>query len=116
MTGHHADQYAEIRAVRIICDSVLKDRVLTELHALGATGFTWWEVHGEGTVTEIGTMGVLHRPNVGLSRIYFEVWCHSTVADKIVAYCQGTRFEGIGMIVGLEPLLVHKDEAAKLNK
>ena len=108
-------QYAEIRAVRIICDTVLKDGVLKQLRALGATGVTWWDAHGEGTVTEIESVAAWNRASTGLSRIYIEVWCHSSIADKIVAYCQGTRFEGIGMIVGLEPLLVHKDEAAKLH-
>ena len=115
MTSHHADQYVEIRAVRIICDSVLKDGLLKELRALGVTGVTWWAVHGEGTVTEIESVAAWNRASTGLSRIYIEVWCHSSIADKIVAYCQGTRFEGIGMIVGLEPLLVHKDETAKLH-
>jgi len=109
-------QYAEIRAVRIICDTVLKDGLLKELRALGATGVTWWAAHGEGTVTEIETVAAWNRASTGLSRIYIEVWCHASVADKIVAYCQGSRFEGIGMIVGLEALLVHKDEAAKLHK
>ena len=42
MSDQRTDQYTEIRAVRIICDSVLKDRVLTELRDLGATGLTWW--------------------------------------------------------------------------
>lgn len=94
---------------------MLKDRVLTELRDLGATGLTWWAAHGEGSVMEIETVAAWNRSSSGLSRVYLEVWCHSAVADKIVEYCQGSRFEGIGMIVGLERLLVHKDQAAKLH-
>jgi len=47
-------QFVEVQAVRIICDSVVGERVLKELNALGVPGCTWWQAHGEGTVPEVG--------------------------------------------------------------
>ena len=38
-----------VRLVTIIAEPVLKDRLLHEIHALGAHGYTISEVHGEGT-------------------------------------------------------------------
>jgi hypothetical protein len=105
------DQLVEIRSVRIICDSVLKDRVLNQLHTFGATGHTFWPAYGAGTVVETGWPEAFSHPN----RIYVEVWCRPAVAGKIVEYCRGTAFEGIGMIAGVQPLWIHADEAANLH-
>jgi hypothetical protein len=105
------DRLVEIRMVRIICDSVLKNRVLKELHTLGATGFTVWPAYGEGTVVEVGWPEAFSLPN----RIYVEVWCKPAVAAKIVEYCHGTMFEEIGMIAGVQPLWIHPDKAANLH-
>jgi hypothetical protein len=106
----------EVRAVRIICDPVLKDGVLKQLTDFGAAGFTWWEAHGKGhreTVPDVQTMSGWHRSLGGEDRIYIEVWCHPQIAERIVLYCQGSQFRGIGMIVGLGPLLIHEDESSK---
>ena len=108
MKGH----LIEVRAVRIICDSILKDRVLKELDTLGASGYTAWPAYGEGTVAEAGWPNSFTAPN----RICVEVWCRPSLAEKIVDYCQGSRFEGIGMIVGLQPLWIHEHEAANLRE
>jgi hypothetical protein len=104
-------QLVEIRAVRIICDNVLKDRVLNELNNLGATGFTVWPAYGEGTVAEPGWPSTFTAPN----RICVEVWCKQSVAERIVEYCEGSKFEGIGMIVGVQPLWIDESEAANLR-
>ena len=103
-------QLVEVRAVRVICDTILKDRVLTELNALGATGFTAWPAYGEGTVLDPGWPSAFAAPN----RIYVEVWCKRSVAERILEYCEGSKFEGIGMIAGIQPLWIHEREAANL--
>ena len=38
-----------VRLVTIIAEPVLKDRLIHEIHTLGAHGYTISEVHGEGT-------------------------------------------------------------------
>lgn len=38
-----------VRLVTIIAEPVLKDRLIHEIQALGAQGYTISEVHGEGT-------------------------------------------------------------------
>jgi hypothetical protein len=108
--------FVEARAVRIICDRALKDGVLRQVNELGATGFTWWEAHGKGhreTVPDVQTISGWPKSFGGEQRVCIEVWCRLPVAEKILAYCQGTQFRGIGMIAGLEPLLIHEDEADK---
>jgi nitrogen regulatory protein P-II len=108
--------FVEARSVRIVCDTALKEGVLRQIDELGATGFTWWAAHGKGhreTVPDVQTISGWHKGLGGENRICIEVWCSLPVAEKILAYCQGTQFNGIGMIAGLEPLLIHEDEAAK---
>jgi len=100
-------ELVELRSVCIICDSVLKDRVLKEIIKLGATGYTWWEVHGRGehdTETNIFS---------GLVRLKIEAWCSVAVAEKILAYCQASQFRELGMSAAVTTIRVHPDEAAK---
>jgi hypothetical protein len=97
----------EVQAVRIICDIVLKDDLLANLKKFGATGWTWWMAHGKGEhPTEPGLFS-------DLQRMYIEVWCSAKVAEKIFKYCNSSHFESIGMAVGVSPLLVSKEQAAK---
>jgi hypothetical protein len=97
----------EVQAVRIICDIVLKDDLLAHLKKLGATGWTWWMAHGKGEhPTEPGLFS-------DLQRMCVEVWCSAEVAEKILAYCNSSHFKSIGMAVGVSPLLVSKEQAAK---
>jgi hypothetical protein len=108
----------EVRSVRIICDPVLKDGVLKQLADFGACGFTWGEAHGKGhreTVPNVQTMAGWNRSFGGESRVYIEVWCHPEIAQKIISYCHGSHFRGIGMIVGLEVLMIHEDECRKFS-
>ena len=103
-------QFSEVRAVRIMCDGVLKNRILDQLIKFGANGYTWWQAHGKGqheTIADVYT---------GLDRIYIEVWCDADVAENIVAYCQGSQFRGVGMTCGMEALQIHQDEAAKFKR
>jgi nitrogen regulatory protein PII len=114
-----AVKLVEVRAVRIICDPVLKDGVLKQLADFGAAGFTWWDAHGKGhpeTVPDVQTISGFHQSFGAENRVCIEAWCNLEVADMIVAYSQGSQFRGIGMIVGISPLLIHEDEAAKFAK
>jgi nitrogen regulatory protein PII len=111
-----AVKLVEFRAVRMICDPALKDSVLKQLTDFGAAGFTWWDAHGKGhpeTVPDVQTISGWHQSLGAENRVYIEVWCNSQVAEMIVEHCQGSQFRGIGMIVGVAPLLIHEDEAAK---
>jgi hypothetical protein len=100
----------EVRAVRIICDAILKDGLLTHLHQLGATGWTWWLAHGKGEhPTDAGFFNEIRQ-------MYVEVWCHTEVAEKIIDYCTSTHFTDIGMSVGVSPLFVSAKQAAALTK
>ncbi len=100
----------EVQAVRIICDSILKDGLLKHLGELGATGWTWWLAHGRGE----------HPTDAGfcteVPQMYVEIWCHSDVAKKIVDYCNSSHFAGIGMSVGVSALFVSPEQAAALHK
>ena len=99
------EKMTEIRSVRIICDPVLNEGVLKKLAEFGATGFTWWDTHGKGhreTVPDVQTMSGWNLSFGGENRISIEVWCRPRIADKIIAYCQGSQFRGIGMIAGLK--------------
>jgi hypothetical protein len=112
------ENMTEIRSVRIICDPVLKDGVLKQIAEFGVTGHTWWEAHGKGhreTVPDVQTMAGWNRSFGGENRIYIEVWCPPQFAERIVCYCQGSQFRGIGMIVGLEALLIHEQECRKFS-
>ena len=100
----------EVQAVRIICDIVLKDDLLAKLIQLGATGWTWWPAHGKG---EHPTEAGLFRD---LQSMCVEVWCTAEVAKHILAYCNSSHFAGIGMSVGITPLLVSKEQAARFAK
>jgi nitrogen regulatory protein PII len=106
----------EVRSVRIVCDPALKDGVLEKLVELRAPGFTWWEAHGKGhreTVPDVQTISGWHKGLGTERRVVIEVWCHPSVAEEIIAYCQGSQFKGIGMIAGIAPFWMHRDEVAK---
>jgi hypothetical protein len=100
----------EVRVVRIICDSVLKDGLLKQLHDLGATGWTWWPARGRG---EHPTDAAFANE---LTQMYVEVWCHADVAEKIFDYCNSSHFADIGMAVGISPLHVSREQATALRK
>ena len=108
--------FEEVRSVRIFCDPVLKDGVLKKLAELGVAGFTWWEAHGKGhreTVPDVQTTAGWHRGLGSEERVCVEVWCNLSIAEEIVTYCQGHQFRGIGMIAGVAPLWIHRDEFTK---
>jgi nitrogen regulatory protein PII len=111
--------YEEIRSVRIVCDPALKDGVLAQLAEFGVPGFTWWEAHGKGhreTVPDVQTVGGWPRGLGNEERVCIEIWCAPSIAEKIIAYCQGSQFRGIGMIVGVGPFWLHRDEVAKFTE
>jgi hypothetical protein len=97
----------EVQLVRIICDIVLKDDLLVHLKKLGATGWTWWMANGKGEhPTEPGIFS-------DLQLMCIEVWCTNETSQKIFAYCNSSHFADIGMTVGVSPVFVSKEQAAK---
>jgi len=109
----------DVLAVRVVCDRALLDRVLKEAKGFGATGYTWWEAYGRGLhekVPDIETMSGWNSNFRGHERISVEIWCTRDIAEKIVAYCQGSQFSGIGMIAAIAPLQVTENEMSKLAK
>ncbi len=92
---------------------------MKQLADFGVAGFTWWEAHGKGhpeTVPDVQTISGWHKSFGAENQICIEVWCNPAVAERIVEYCQGSQFRGIGMIVGIAPLFIHEDEAPKFAK
>lgn len=100
-------KYAEIKAVRIICDGILKDGILEQVMKFGAGGYTWWEAHGKGRKENINML--FH----GLDRLYIEIWCSTEVCDRIVEYYESDAFRNHGVTVGVETLLVKESELPK---
>jgi hypothetical protein len=111
-----SDPLEEVRSVRIVCDPALKDGVLMQLEELGVSGFTRWAAHGMGhreTVPDVQTASGWNRGFGSEERICVEAWCKLSTAQKIVDYCEGSQFRGIGMIAGVAPVWIHRDEAAR---
>lgn len=84
--------------------------MFAHLTQFGATGYSWWHVHGKGE----------HPTGTGFFnewlRAYIEVWCTVEVAEKILEYCQSSQFDARGMTVGVTPLFVSAAEAAKYTR
>lgn len=83
-----------IRCVRIICDGVLKNTVMDGVIQMGANGYTWWKCHGKGAHEHVDDI------YEGLDRLYVEVWCEPSVAERIIDFCQSKQFDAYGMTVG----------------
>jgi nitrogen regulatory protein PII len=84
-----------LRLVTVVAERVLRDRLVEAVRALGATGYTLTDVHGEGT------RGV--RPNAldGPS-VKLEVIVPEDVAEAIVAHVAATYFEHYSLIVYMQ--------------
>jgi hypothetical protein len=67
------------------------------------------------TVPDVETISGWQRSLGGEDRIMIEVGCHPKLAEQILLFCQGSQFRGIGMIVGMCPVMVHEEETAKLT-
>ena len=106
-----AGKLIEVRAVRIICDVVLRERVLTEL-----------ERHWEPPVIRPGLSTGTERCArlVGGTRslppiAFMSKFGAEMLAERIIEYCESSKFDGIGLIAGVHPLWIHEDEAANLH-
>ena len=99
----------EVRAVRIICDEILKDELLQQLTHLGATGYTWWHSNGSSTHPTSGYLSELRR-------VYIEVWCNLEVGEKFLTHCNSSQFRNANMVVGVTSLSVSEEMAAKIIK
>ncbi|MDH7944538.1 transcriptional regulator [Pseudohongiella sp. SYSU M77423] len=91
--------------VTIICEAVLESRLLKDLDALGAPGWTISEARGSGS------RGVRASDWDNNSNIRVEVVCGRPVAEKIMQYMQEHYYADFAMICFLsdvEVLRLHK--------
>lgn len=100
-----SQKFVEIQAVRIICDAVLKDRVLGDVIKAGATGYTWWDVHGKGQ----------HDWGAEMDRVCVEAWCPPAIAAAVAVHFRQPAYRDIGLSVGIQTLLVPEESAGKLG-
>jgi hypothetical protein len=107
--------FEEVRSVRIVCDPALKNGVFGKLEELNAPGFTGGRLT-EKVIEKRSRTCKRSRVGSEASEAKSESASRSGAtfpSEKIVAYCQGSQFRGIGMIAGVEPFWIHRDEAAK---
>lgn len=87
------------RLVTIIAERSVRDRLLEAVHALGATGHTIYDVHGEGS--RGAHVSLYDRPSVKIETIVAP-----GVADRIVAHVAETYFEHHAVIVYVQDVSV----------
>lgn len=78
--------------VTLVAERSVRDRLLDAIHALGATGHTIYDVHGEGSRGT--TSSLSDRPSVKIETIVVE-----SVADQIVAHVAEQYFAHHAVIV-----------------
>ena len=80
-----------VALLTIIAEPVLEERLIAEIHKLGATGHTISESRGEGT------RGVRASDPPGVS-IRIEVLTSAAVADRIMTHLSDTYFKNYAVI------------------
>lgn len=92
-----------MKRVTIITDNVLQRRIVAEIHGLGATGYTYTVVHGEGA------RGVRpshwEGPNAKI-----EVITTAQVAQRILEHVSKSYFKDYGVIVFQDDVEVLRPE------
>lgn len=79
------------RKITIVAEAVLEDRMLRELRALGATGFTVMDVRGEGSRGR-------RTLDLGGRNVRVEVVAGMELADRILAHVAEHYFEHYAVI------------------
>jgi nitrogen regulatory protein P-II 2 len=92
-----------LAVVTIIAEPFLEERLIADLHRLGATGHTVSESHGAGS------RGVRATDPPGLS-IRIEVVCSHAVADRILEHLATTLFEHYAVIAWMVDARVARGE------
>ena len=92
-------QTVQRRKVTIVAESILEDRLLGELRALGASGFTVMDVRGEGSRGR-RTM------DLGGRNIRVEVVAGVALAEAILAHVADHYFEHFAVIAWVDDVEV----------
>ncbi|MFQ3682318.1 P-II family nitrogen regulator [Roseiflexus sp.] len=92
-----------VRLVTIIAEPVLKDRLIHEIQALGAHGYTISEVHGEGT------RGI-HASQWQGGNVKIETIVSPEVAERIVEVVADQYFPNYAVIAYVIPVQVVRGE------
>ncbi|MFQ3633380.1 P-II family nitrogen regulator [Roseiflexus sp.] len=92
-----------VRLVTIIAEPVLKDRLIHEIQALGAHGYTISEVHGEGT------RGI-HASQWQGGNVKIETIVSPEVAERIVEVVADQYFPNYAVIAYVIPVQVVRSE------
>jgi len=92
-----------MKRVIIIGDETVEYRLEKEIHDLGATGLTFYVVHG------VGAKG--QRPRHAESaNVKIEIICTVEVADKILAHVQKNYFPNYAVIAFVDDVEVLRSE------
>ena len=92
-------QTVERRKITIVAEAVLEDRLLRELRALGATGYTITDARGAGSRGR-RTM------DLGGRNIRVEVIATAALADAILAHVAEHYFEHFAVIAWVDDVAV----------
>lgn len=93
-----------VRLVTIIAEPILKDRLLQEIHTLGAHGYTISEVHGEGT------RGIHASQWQGGGNVKIETLVSPEVADRIMEAMTDHYFPNYAVIAYVHDVQVVRSE------
>ncbi len=98
-----------LRLVSLVAERSLRDRLIADVRKLGATGYTLFDVHGEGT------RGILPNALDGQS-IKLEVIVPLEVAEEIVDHVAATYFEHYSLIVYVQEVKVVRSDKYSSGK
>jgi nitrogen regulatory protein P-II 2 len=93
-----------MKRVVIIGDETVEYRLVDEIHTVGATGFTYCLVHGEGT------KGGERPRHAEPGNAKIEVICTAELADRILEHLMQNYFENYAMIAFVDDVQVVRGE------
>lgn len=92
----------ERKLVTIIAESALEKMLVKDLKSLGITGYTVWDVRGEGTRGK-RKGGFDQSSSICLTSI-----CNSTLAQSILEHLSYTYFEDYAIVAYISDVQIHR--------
>lgn len=93
-----------MKRVVMIGDETVEYRLVQEIHNIGASGYTYCVVHGEGT------KGGERPRHAEPANAKIEVICSAELADRILEYVAQNYFENYAMIAFVDDVQVIRGE------
>jgi nitrogen regulatory protein P-II 2 len=93
-------QLTTVRLVTIVAENVLRQRILDDLAAHGARGYSISEVHGRGT------RGVSRNEFWDGQHVKIETLVSAAIAEGILMHLAGTYFDNYAVIAYAQPVEV----------